>query len=109
MINGNYQLRYLPMFFDDVNNITSYIKNELSNPKAASELVDMIEVAILERLPLCESFEPYYSKRDRKYTYYRIYIRNYVIYYVVIDNQGSDKVMEVRRLLYKHQDRNNIV
>lgn len=109
MINGNYQLRYLPMFFDDVNNITSYIKNELSNPKAASELIDMIEVAILERLPLCESFEPYYSKRDRKYIYYRIYIRNYVIYYVVIDNQGSDKIMEVRRLLYKHQDRNNIV
>lgn len=109
MINGNYQLRYLPMFFDDVNNITSYIKNELSNPKTASELVDMIEVAILERLPLCESFEPYYSKRDRKYTYYRIYIRNYIIYYVVIDNQGSDKIMEVRRLLYKHQDRNNIV
>lgn len=109
MINGNYQLRYLPMFFDDVNNITSYIKNELFNPKAASELIDAIEVAILERLPLCESFEPYYSKRDRKYTYYRIYVRNYVIYYVVIDNQGLDKVMEVRRLLYKHQDRNNIV
>lgn len=36
MIKDNYQLRYLPLFFDDVNTITSYIKNELSNPQAAN-------------------------------------------------------------------------
>ena len=34
-----------------------------------------------------------YKKRD--YPYYRIYVKKYVIYYVVIDN-----VMEVRRLMY---------
>ena len=40
MINDNYQLRYLPLFFDDVNSVTSYIKNELLNSKAANDLVD---------------------------------------------------------------------
>ena len=35
MIKDNYQLRYLPLFFDDVNNITSYIKNELSKRTGA--------------------------------------------------------------------------
>ena len=104
MINNNYQLRYLPIFFDDVSSITSYIKNELSNPQAASELIDAVEGAILERLPMCESFEPYYSKRERKYPYYRIYVKNYVIYYVVIEN-----VMEVRRFLYNRQNWENIV
>ena len=109
MINDNYQLRYLPLFFDDVNSITSYIKNELSNPKAANDLLDAVEKAILERLPVCECFEPYQSKRERKYTYYRIYVKNYVVYYVVIDDEGPDKIMEVRRFLFNKRDRENIV
>ncbi len=43
MNNENYQLRYLPLFFDDVNNITSYIRNNLSNPQAAKDLIGNIE------------------------------------------------------------------
>lgn len=109
MINGNYQLRYLPLFFDDVNSVTSYIKNELSNPKAANDLIDAIETSILQRLPVCESFEPYHSKKDRKYTYYRIYVKNYIVYYVVIDDEGDEKIMEVRRLLFHRQDGENII
>lgn len=33
------------------------------------------------------------------YPYYRIYVRNYVVYYAVIDD-----VMEVRRFLYTARD-----
>lgn len=33
-------------------------------------------------------------KRE-KYPYYRIYVKNYVIYYVVIDDEGEDKIMEI--------------
>ena len=92
-MNSSYQFRYLPLFYHDVISVTSYIKNELSNPKAASDLIDAVENAILERLPVCESFEPYHSKRERKYPYYyRIYIKNYVVYYVVIDDEGPDKI-----------------
>lgn len=109
MANEKYQLRYLPLFYKDVNDVTSYIKNELQNPAAANDLIDEIEKAILERLPVCESFEPYQSKRERKYKYYRIYVKNYVVYYVVIDDEDSVKIMEVRRLLYKKRDRENIV
>lgn len=106
---NNYQLRYLPLFFDDVNGVTSYIKNDLQNPQAASDLIDIIEAAILERLPNCESFEPYKSRRERKYPYYRIYIKNYIVFYVVIDDEGDNKIMEVRRLLYNKRDIVNIV
>lgn len=45
------------------------------------------------------SFEPYPSVKKRKYAYYRIYVRNYVVYYVVIGD-----VMEVRRFLYGARD-----
>ena len=68
MENKSYQLRYLPIF----------------------------ETAILKRLENPLAFEPYRSAKRREYPYYRIYVRNYVVYYVVIGN-----VMEVRRLIYK--------
>lgn len=109
MDKEDYQLRYLPIFFDDVNEITSYVKNELSNEKAASDLIDAIENAILHRLPVCESFEPYHSKRERKYSYYRIYVKSYIVYYVVIDDEDNGKIMEVRRLLYNRRDWEDII
>lgn len=62
-------------------------------------LVDDVEAAILERLNNPLAFEPYVSAKKRDYLYYRIYVRNYVIYYVVIGD-----VMEVRRLLYGARD-----
>lgn len=107
MVNDNYQLRYLPLFFEDLNNIVSYINNVLSNPQAASDLIDAVENAILQRLPVCESFEPYHSRKTRKYPYYRIYVKNYVVYYVVIHDEEKNKIMEVRRFLYNRQDRDN--
>ncbi len=53
----------------------------------------------MRRSSYAESFEPYHSARERKYLYYRIYIGNYVVYYVVIDD-----VMEVRRILYNKRN-----
>lgn len=67
MTHYNYHIRYLPFFFDDLNDITSYIKNELSNLKAANDLVD------------------------------------------AIDDEGPNKVMEVRRSLFNKQDMENII
>ena len=65
-------------------------------------------VVLWGRLPDCESFEPYHSIKKRDYPYYRIYVKNYIVYYVVIP-VGDKKIMEVRRFLYKGQDRDNIV
>ena len=107
MLNDNYQLRYLPLFYEDVKDVVMYIKYELSNPQAAGDFIDAVEQAILQRLPNCEGFEPYHSKRERRYPYYRIYVKNYVIYYVVIDDVADCKIMEVRRCLYKRRDMEN--
>lgn len=70
MLDKNYRLRYLPLFYDDLD---------------------------------------YHSSRERRYAYYRIYVDNYVIYYVVIDDDPEGLVMEVRRFLYKGQNRLDIV
>lgn len=109
MANNKYQLRYLPLFYRDLEEKTMYIAENLKNPQAANELLDAVDQAILERVPVAEAFEPYKSLKERKYPYYRIYIKNYIIYYVVIDDEGRDKIMEVRRILYKGQNQERLV
>lgn len=109
MFSKKYRLSYLPLFYDDLDEKVTYIAEKLKNPKAANDLLDKVESAIMERLPVAQSFEPYHSVRERRYSYYRIYVDNYMIYYVVIDDDPHDLIMEVRRFLYNGQDRNNMV
>lgn len=109
MFSKKYRLSYLPLFYEDLDEKVTYLAEKLKNPKAANDLLDKVESAIMERLPVAESFEPYHSVRERRYPYYRIYVDNYIIYYVVIDDDPNDLIMEVRRFLYNGQDRNNMV
>ena len=102
---SDYKLSYLPLFYDDLMKQVNYIADKLANPKAANDLVDDVEKAILDRLPNAESFEQYPTTRKRRYPYYAIYVGEHVIYYVVIDH----KIMEVRRILHVRRDRHKIL
>ena len=93
------QLRYLPQFHRDLKQHVAYIAHRLLNPQAANDLIDAVEKAIVERLPAAEAFEQYHSRKERQYAYYRIYVKNYIVFYVVIP-ENNRKVMEVRRILY---------
>ena len=109
MADIEYELRYLPLFYEDLEQKVLYIAETLHNEKAANDLLDAVEQAIMERLPVAEAFEPYCSIKERRYKYYRIYVKNFVVYYVVIDDVGSKKIMEVRRFLYNKQDREQLL
>ena len=76
-----------------------YISEKLQNLQAAIDLVDAVEQVIKERLPVAESFEPFRSVRERSHLYYRIFVKNITIFYVVIED-----VMEMRRILYSRRD-----
>lgn len=89
------KIRYTQRFQDDLTKAVDSISFTLENPTAADKLVDDTEKAILERAACAESFEPFPSTRRREYPYYRIYVHNYTVFYVVIDG-----VMECRRFLY---------
>ena len=83
------------------------VKYKLQNLQAANDLIDDVEQAILERQPVAEAFEPNHSIRERKYPYYRIYVKNFVVWYVLIDDE--DKIMEIRRFLYNKQNKNILI
>ena len=89
MLDGNRKLRYIPLFYNDLENAADYIANTIGNVQAAIELLDKVELAILNRLPIADAFEPYPSRKERKQDYYRIYVGNYVIYYVVLEEDGE--------------------
>ncbi|WP_071132600.1 type II toxin-antitoxin system RelE/ParE family toxin [Alterileibacterium massiliense] len=99
MNKQNYKLTFLPLFEEDLLDITNYITNTLKNPSAAHRLVDDIELAIIKRLKMPRSYVPYQSSKLRRHPYYRINVRNFSIFYVVIDD-----TMEVRRLLYSKRN-----
>lgn len=99
MNKPNYDLTFLPLFYEDLVEIVDYITNTLKNPKAAYKLVDDVEKAIMKRLEAPLAFSPYPSSKSRKYPYYRIHIRNFTVFYVVIGN-----TMEIRRILYSKRN-----
>jgi plasmid stabilization system protein ParE len=99
-----FTLRYLPLFEQDLAAARDYIALHLGNPAAALRLVEDTEKAILKRLINPLGFAPYRSARDRKLPYYRINIKNYTVFYVVIGN-----VMEIRRFVYSRRNIPGIV
>lgn len=99
-----YKLRILPLFEDDLNEIVDYITYRLRNPIAADHFIDDVEAAIYERLSCAEAFEPYPSTREREHLYYAIPVRNFLIFYVVIDS-----TMEVRRILYGRRNLQKLI
>ena len=109
MVDTKYKLRYLPLFYEDLEQKVVYIAEKLHNEKAANDLIDTVEKAILERLPVAEAFEPYHSLKERRYPYYRIYVKNFVAWYVIIDDEGEDRIMEMRRFLYNKQDKDRLL
>ena len=50
MLNDSYELRYLPLFYEELDHDVSYIAFTLENPDAANKLMDDVEKAILKRL-----------------------------------------------------------
>ena len=107
-MKDNYELRFIRLFYDDLREITAYIRDQLNNPTAAYRLNEQVEKAIKKRLSNPEAYEKFYSQRERALPYYRIYVKNYVIYYVVRVEE-TDNIMEVRRILYAGRDRDKYI
>ena len=98
MLGGRVTLEDSPQFYDEISEAVRYITFRLRNPDAAQRLRDDAERAILNCLNAPLSFAPYYTDPDTGDVYYRINVRNFSIYYVVIGY-----VMEVRWFRYSRR------
>lgn len=99
MNETKYELRILPLFEKDLTEIVDYICDHLENPVAAAALVDAVQEAIFARLSYPKAVAPYPAAKKRLHPYYPISVKNYTIFYTVIDH-----VMEVRRIVYSRRN-----
>ena len=58
MADTKYILRYLPLFYEELEEKVVYIAEKLMNPQAANDLLDMVETAILERCRVQKPLNP---------------------------------------------------
>lgn len=99
-----YRLRYLPLFWDDLDGATSYISDVLLAPEAAERLVDAAEAGILEHLKGPELATVYKTARQRPLPYCWFEVGDYMVFYV-----AEGDVVEVRRFLYGARDLTKMV
>ena len=103
-MDKKYKIKYLPLFYKDLDHITDYIKYKLNNEIAANNFVNKLEIEIKKRAFSPNSYKKYISARNRKNTYFRIYVNNYTVFYTVKDN-----AMEVRRILYSKRNFDKLI
>ena len=103
-MHKQFNISYLPLFEEDLAAVRDYIAFNLQNPAAALRLVEDTEKAIIKRSSAPLGYKPYHSLKNRKQPYYRINIRNYSVFYVVIGD-----TMEVRRFVYGKRNLPDII
>lgn len=93
MPKSKYQIRFLSIAEEDLNEIASYIA--LDNPKAANELVTKIEenLLLLSENPLLGRLPR--DEEIRKLGYRYLVVRNYIIFYTV-----ENKTIHIHRILH---------
>ena len=104
MAKNKYIIKYTDTFTKQFNVILRYFINKLQNRIVAETFYNEVIAKIEKRSENPESFEKYKSSRKRKNTYYRIYVKNYTIFYVVKNN-----TMEIRRILYSRRNFDKLI
>lgn len=99
-----YELRYLPVFWEDMASTVIYLRDTLKNPQAAAKLIDDVEAGILEHRENPTAAAVYKTTRGREVPYHWFSVGNYLVFYVVIGD-----TMEVRRFVYGARDLTKIV
>ena len=109
MLYDHYELRYLPLFHEELMDRALYIAKVKNSPDTANSLVNEVQKAIEERVKLNpEGYESIPSKMDTGVMYYRIYVKNHTVYYAVLEEDGR-KIMEVRRFVHNLENRDEKV
>ena len=101
-MNNKYTIKYTDTFIKQFNNVLKYFIYKLQNKIAAENFYNEVIKEIEKRSEYPESFEKYNSSRKRKNTYYRIYVKNYTIFYTIKDNTMQVRlILSSRRNFYK--------
>ena len=92
----------------DIKEILSYIKDSLHNPKAASNLADLLarEISSLSQHP--HSGTPVQDRFLANYGFRFLLVKNFKVFYITIDQVDNNQV-HIIRVLYARRDYETIL
>jgi addiction module RelE/StbE family toxin len=90
-----YNLQYLPRFQKDLEEITNYITFTLEAPRAALDLAQAAKAACARLCDFPFAHHRFIPKKPLKHEYRMLPVKNFVVFYTVIDN-----AVFVHRMLY---------
>jgi len=97
-----HKLKYLPLAQKDLRNITSYIADYLKAPKAAMDLVDVLDNSISRLQQFPYSCKVYQAIEALEAEYRMLPVKNYLVFYVVTEHD-----LEIYRIIYAKMNLEN--
>lgn len=106
MGKDNYNIRFTPLAYEDLDEIDTYISETLMNPQAAECLLEEMEQSIhqLERFPYTGSEVEDVHLADKGYR--KMVVKNYIIFHLVDSEQ---KQVVIMRILYGAREYHNFL
>jgi toxin ParE1/3/4 len=102
--NKRYQIKYLPIARRDLQDIVDYIAFDLEVPDIAIKLLNTLEseIVTLRENPFRGSI--YLSKRQHDCQYRKLFVKNYVILYLILED-----TVEIQRVFYNRRNINKLI
>jgi len=102
--NKNYQIKYLPLARRDLQDLVDYIAYDLEVPEVALKMLHTLETEILslQENPFRGSI--YTSARKHNCQYRKLFVKNYVIFYLILEN-----IVEIQRVFYNRRNMNKLM
>ena len=102
--NKYFQIEYLPIARKDLQDIVDYIVIDLEVPEIAINILNTLETNILslQENPFRGSL--YKSSRQHNNQYRKLFVKNYVILYLIIDN-----TVEIQRIFYYRRNMDTLI
>ncbi len=102
--NKHYQIKYLPVARRDLQDIIDYIAFDLEVPETAIKMLNTLETEILtlQENPFRGSI--YLSNRKHDCQYRKLFIKNYVIFYLILED-----TVEIQRVFYHRRNMNKLI
>jgi addiction module RelE/StbE family toxin len=96
-----FELYYLPSFKRDLAAIAGYITKKLQAPKAALDLIDSVEAAVLQLRDSPFAHRLYQPLIPIDAEYRILPVKNYLVFYIVLEDKNT---VELHRIIYKRRD-----
>ena len=101
-----YELDFLPVAKQDINEIILYISDTLGAPQAALDLLDALESSILHLKKFPYMCRIYNIGMPLDFEYRALPVKNYLVFHVVLEDK---KMVEIYRVIYAKRDMTKIL